>query len=109
MNKAYFLISAMIVCVSCVRDPEKSKQEVDYVNPLTGTPQFPGLAINYSVGGQTRRLGIPAKNLSEENKYVQKATLDGKPIQRPFTRHKELIAGEKLVFEMGPKPNDNWK
>jgi predicted alpha-1,2-mannosidase len=74
-----------------------------------GAPQFPGLVINYSVGGQTRRLEILAKNLSEENKYVQKATLDGKPIQRPFIRYKELVAREKLVFEMGPKPNYNWK
>ncbi|MDX9880828.1 MAG: GH92 family glycosyl hydrolase [Prolixibacteraceae bacterium] len=74
-----------------------------------GAPQFPELVINYSVGGKPRKLEILANNISEENKYVQNVTLDGKPLQTPFISYKDIVSGEKLVFEMGNKPNYNWK
>jgi len=75
-----------------------------------GAPQFPELTINYKTpDGQPHKLTIVAKNLSEENKYVQSVSLDGKVIDRPFVSHSDLINGKYLLFEMGPKPNYNWK
>ena len=74
-----------------------------------GAPQFPELEINYSLDGKARKFKIAAKNISEENKYVQKVILDGKPIQTPFISYDEITGGKKLVFEMGSKPNLNWK
>jgi predicted alpha-1,2-mannosidase len=74
-----------------------------------GAPQFPELTLKFSAGGMLRTLTILAKNLSEENKYIQSVTLDGKPVTRPFLSHRQIIKGHLLVFEMGAKPNYEWK
>jgi predicted alpha-1,2-mannosidase len=74
-----------------------------------GAPQFPELVINYTAGKRKRSFKIVANKLSAKNKYVQKVTLDGTPLQTPFISHQDIVAGEKLVFEMGPEPNYNWK
>jgi len=74
-----------------------------------GAPQFPKIVLNHSKAGKSQKLVIIANNLSKENKYVQSVTLDGKSIDSPFISYNELINGNKLVFEMGVKPNYNWK
>jgi predicted alpha-1,2-mannosidase len=74
-----------------------------------GAPQFPKLILHYKVDEKDRQLEIVAKNLSAENKYVQKVSLDGRPINSPFISHADLINGKYLLFEMGSKPNYNWK
>lgn len=74
-----------------------------------GAPQYPALTINYKVGKEPKQLKIIANGLSEKNLYVQSVSLDGHPIAHPFISHQELINGSKLVFEMGPEPNKEWK
>jgi len=48
---------------------------------------------------------IKANNLSKENYYIQSATLNGKPFNRSWISHEEIVQGGKLVYEMGPKPD----
>jgi putative alpha-1,2-mannosidase len=74
-----------------------------------GAPQFPRLTMNYIVNGKLCKLDIVANNLSEQNKFVQKVTLDGKAIETPFISHQEIVNGTRLVFDMGSNPNLNWK
>ncbi len=74
-----------------------------------GAPQFPRVVMNYMNKGKHARLEILANHLSAQNLYVQSVTLDGKKIEHPFITHTDLLKGEKLVFEMGPNPNTNWK
>jgi predicted alpha-1,2-mannosidase len=74
-----------------------------------GAPQFPGLTLQYIADGKPRTLHIIAANLSEENKYIQKVTLDGRVLDKPFITHQQIINGHQLIFEMGAKPNYNWK
>jgi len=52
---------------------------------------------------------IIANKLSAENKYIHRVQLDGKAIDHPFISHSNIINGSQPVFEMGPKPNKNWK
>ena len=73
-----------------------------------GAPQFPKLTLHYYAGGAAKTLIIVADKLSEQNKYIQKVTLDGKPILKPFISHQQIVNGKKLVFEMGPNPNKAW-
>ncbi|HAZ02863.1 MAG: hypothetical protein A2W90_17120 [Bacteroidetes bacterium GWF2_42_66] len=73
-----------------------------------GAPQFPKVIVNHSVGGKLRKFEIVANNLSEENKYIQKVTLDGILVEKPFISHEQIINGSQLVFEMSPNPNNNW-
>ncbi|HTF31915.1 MAG TPA: glycoside hydrolase domain-containing protein, partial [Flavitalea sp.] len=51
---------------------------------------------------------IEARNTSGKNKYIQSATLDGKPLTKPWFYHSELIDGGKLVLQMGPEPDKQW-
>jgi predicted alpha-1,2-mannosidase len=51
---------------------------------------------------------LVAKDNSAENIYIQSATLNGKPLNRAWLTHEELVEGGKLEFVMGPKPNIDW-
>jgi predicted alpha-1,2-mannosidase len=51
---------------------------------------------------------IKAKNRSSRNKYIQSAKLNGKPLNKPWFYHRELVNGGKLVLKMGPSPNKQW-
>jgi predicted alpha-1,2-mannosidase len=51
---------------------------------------------------------IEAHNTSDTNRYIQSATLDGKPLNKPWFYHSALVDGGKLVLTMGPKPNKSW-
>jgi len=75
------------------------------VNPaegkyIFGTPAFPKAVIHLG----DKDLVIEAPGVSEKNIYVQKIELNGKTIAGNFITHKELMAGGKLLFTMGPKP-----
>jgi len=70
-----------------------------------GTPFFPKVTLRLASG---RTFVIEAEGASSENKYIQKATLNGKPLDRPWIRHSDLAAGGKLVFTMGSRPNKSW-
>jgi predicted alpha-1,2-mannosidase len=51
---------------------------------------------------------IEAHNVSDKNRYIQSATLDGKPLTKPWFYHADLVDGGSLVLEMGPEPNMAW-
>lgn len=51
---------------------------------------------------------IEAQNLSKTNKYIQSATLNGKPYNRCEISHNDIVNGGKLVYVMGPEPNKDW-
>lgn len=71
-----------------------------------GVPQLPKVTMSYKdANGKACFFEIVANKLSEENKYVQKVTLDGKKLETPFISHTQIIYGHKLEFEMGPQPN----
>ncbi|MEJ7663806.1 MAG: glycoside hydrolase domain-containing protein [Hymenobacter sp.] len=57
-------------------------------------------------GGHT--FTIEAKDNSETNVYIQSATLNGQPLDRPLLAHADLVKGGKLVLQMGPQPNKSW-
>ena len=51
---------------------------------------------------------VRARNNSAQNIYVQSATLNGKPLNRAWLRHAEIVAGGMLELVMGPQPNESW-
>ena len=50
------------------------------------------------------KLHITAKNNSAENKYIQSVTLNGKPHNKGYIEHKDIVNGGHLEFQMGPEP-----
>ncbi|HEU4624723.1 MAG TPA: GH92 family glycosyl hydrolase [Steroidobacteraceae bacterium] len=55
-----------------------------------------------------KRFVIVAANLSDENRYVGRVELNGKPLARSFVRHEEIMAGGELRFTMQAVPNKSW-
>ena len=51
---------------------------------------------------------VTAENNSADNIYIQSATLNDKPLTRPWITREELISGGTLSFVMGPNPNPEW-
>ena len=70
-----------------------------------GSPLFEKVVLHLS-GNKT--FIILAKNNSAANKYIQSATLNGEPFNRPWILHEEIVKGGSLVFEMGAEPNKKW-
>ncbi|MBT0607763.1 GH92 family glycosyl hydrolase [Aequorivita echinoideorum] len=69
---------------------------------IIGTPLFESTTINLEDG---KKFEIAAENLSDENKYIASATLNGKPLTRSYINHSEIMDGGKLVFKMTDKPS----
>jgi len=67
-----------------------------------GSPVFDTVAIHLHNG---KVFHIIAHNTSHDNKYVQSITLNGKPLNRVWIRHADLVNGGTLVLEMGDTPN----
>ena len=48
---------------------------------------------------------IEARETSATNKYIQSATLNGRPLTRAWLHHAEIIRGGKLILQMSDKPS----
>ncbi len=48
---------------------------------------------------------IKTINNSPKNGYIQSASLNGKPLERAWLRHQEIVNGGELILVMGPIPN----
>ncbi|MEM9143458.1 MAG: GH92 family glycosyl hydrolase [Bacteroidota bacterium] len=81
-------------------------------------PVTPGLPV-YAIGsplfqeasldlGNGNRFTIRTSKNSDTNKYIQSARLNGKPFNRTWIGHDEILKGGTLHFVMGPKPNKKW-
>src|SRR5260370_20933891 len=72
---------------------------------LIGSPLFDRVTLHL---GNGKLLRIQAKDNSEENLYIQSASLNGRPWNKPWFDHSDIANGATLVFNMGPRPNPNW-
>lgn len=68
---------------------------------LIGSPAIPEVTLHLA-GGKT--FVIEAKSVSDKNLYVAGATLNGRPLNRAWLRHEEIVQGGRLVLEMSAKP-----
>jgi predicted alpha-1,2-mannosidase len=74
-------------------------------NYILGSPLFNQVTMHM---GNGKDFEIVAHNNSAVNIYIQSATLNGKPWDKPWFSHAEIAGGGKLVLEMGAKPNKKW-
>lgn len=51
-----------------------------------------------------RTFEIIVQKQGDKNVYVQRVLLNGKPLNRLYLTHQEIMEGGKLTFTMGPKP-----
>lgn len=70
-----------------------------------GSPLFDEVTIQV---GEDKSFKFIAVNNSQQNKYIQSASLNGKEINRSWIDHSEIMNGGTLKFVMGPEPNKDW-
>ena len=72
---------------------------------VLGSPVFDDIAIQLPEG---KTFTIVTNNNSEENRYIQSATLNGETFERSYLWHNEMMQGGELRLEMGNTPNEAW-
>ncbi|RFZ82985.1 glycoside hydrolase family 92 protein [Mucilaginibacter terrenus] len=65
-----------------------------------GSPAINTASINV---GNGKQFNITVKNQSEKNVYIQKMTLNGKPLNGLSITHNQIMSGGDLVFYMSSK------
>jgi predicted alpha-1,2-mannosidase len=71
---------------------------------IIGTPHIEKATLNLENGN---RFTVFAKALSEENMYIESATLNGKKLNHSYIHHDDIMNGGSLVFTMTNTPS-NW-
>jgi predicted alpha-1,2-mannosidase len=70
-----------------------------------GSPIFEKSVIRLANGKQ---FTIIAHHVSAQNKYIQSAQLNGKPLDKPWFHHSDIADGGTLILEMANHPNMQW-
>jgi putative alpha-1,2-mannosidase len=55
-----------------------------------------------------KQFTIVTHNNEPENHYIQSATLDDRPLDRPWFYHRDLVEGGTLELHLRPTPNRQW-
>jgi putative alpha-1,2-mannosidase len=71
---------------------------------LIGSPTFPKSSLHLSNG---KIFSVVAENTSPRNVYIEKATWNGKPYNRSWFTHEQIMAGGELRLTMTSKPT-HW-
>ncbi|WP_224996288.1 GH92 family glycosyl hydrolase [Cesiribacter sp. SM1] len=67
-----------------------------------GSPAVKSASIKLENG---KTFHVVVKKQSDKNVYVQKMELNGKPLNRSYLTHPEIMSGGTITFYMGAKPN----
>lgn len=70
-----------------------------------GSPVFNSISIKLP-NGKTFTINAPGN--SADNKYIQAATLNGEPLNKPWFTHNKLVNGGVINLTMGSMPNKMW-
>lgn len=74
-----------------------------------GSPMFDEVKVKLSpVNSKGKYFVIKTDKKGTNNYYVQKATLNGKPLDNCWLYRDEVYSGGVLKLEMGDKPAENW-
>lgn len=69
------------------------------------SPVFRDVSVRTGSGKTFR---IVCDNWTSDNKYIQRAELNGQPLDRCWISHDEVMNGGTLKFVMGRRPDKSW-
>ena len=80
------------------------------VNPVSGeyeigTPLFPEMRLKLDNG---KTFTVLAPGVSRENCYIQGVKVNGKPYDKSFITHQQIMDGITVEFTMGKEPGYIW-
>lgn len=80
------------------------------VEPAGGKYVFGSPLMEYALIdlGDGRTFEIEARGNSPENRYIRRAELNGKPYNKYYITHADIVAGGKLLLEMGSEPEPGF-
>ncbi len=70
-----------------------------------GSPIFNKVTLEL---GHGKSFSIRAENVSDQNMYIQSATLNGKAYDAAYLTHSDIMKGGELRLAMSDKPNKGW-
>ena len=88
---AWYILNAMGFYQVCPGKPVYS----------IGRPAFEKAVVNLP---NKKKFTILTKNNSKKNKYIERVTLNGKPLQTPFFTHTDIVQGGTLEITMTDQP-----
>ncbi len=71
---------------------------------LINTPLIKETILEVSKG---KKFKISTKKLSDKNRYIKSALLNGKPYKKAWILHEDIVKGGELLLTMGSKPS-SW-
>lgn len=74
-------------------------------NYVIGTPLFDRVTLRLADG---RGFVVRADGNGPQRPYIRGAQLNGKPFERSFLRHDELLGGGELSFSLTSAPDYQW-
>ena len=72
---------------------------------VIGSPAFESTTIQLENG---KKFIIKAHQVTNKNIYIQSAKLNGKPFDKSYLTHQQIMDGGVLDFIMGDTPNKSW-
>lgn len=69
---------------------------------IIGSPMFRKVVLDV---GDGKSFTLTAKDNSDDNIYIQRAFLNGKPYFKSYIYYEDMVGGGTLELEMGPKPS----
>jgi predicted alpha-1,2-mannosidase len=76
---------------------------------VIGSPEFNKVIINLDpTYYKAKTFTIEAQKNLKENRFIQSAVLNGKPLDKTWFDQDVIKNGGKIVFQMGAEPNKNW-
>ncbi|NEU06913.1 glycoside hydrolase family 92 protein [Flavihumibacter sp. R14] len=80
------------------------------LNPANGMYVFGSPEVDKATltVGEGRKFTVNVKNNSPVNKYIQKITFNGKPYNKSYLLHSDLVQGGFMEIQMGSKPSAVW-
>lgn len=78
-------------------DPISGRYEI-------GTPLFPEMQLHLDNG---KTFTVKAPSVSKKNIYIQSTKLNGKPYNKSYITHEQIMSGATLEFEMGTKTQNH--
>jgi predicted alpha-1,2-mannosidase len=80
------------------------------VDPIfeIGSPLYPKITLHFPAAYGGKDFVIEARGATRENRYIQSASFNGRPWNQWWIRRRDVVAGGRLVLELGPAPNPGW-
>ncbi|WP_044240918.1 glycoside hydrolase domain-containing protein [Flexithrix dorotheae] len=94
-------MSSWYVWASCGLFPACIGEPVYYLH----APLLEEIKFNWENG---KSFLIKVENYNPDHAYIQQATFNGKPLERNWLTHQEIMSGGELVITSSAKPNTSW-